>query len=259
MTTGYQGFKDGTNEENPRWTDVDNYVSAKLNLDKQLNDALNHALENSDKHGLPSISVSEQQGKFLMLQARALGAKHILEVGLLGGYSTIWLANASPDVKVTTVEVSEENAAVARENLKYAGVADRVEIIVGAGVDVLPKLVEEVKADKREPYGFYFIDADKQNNWTYVYCACQMSVPRAAIYVDNVVRKGKLAYESEDDRYVEDEVIDDRLASESNNYRVLGNRRMVENIGKDSRLDATVVQTMSDKTYDGFLYAVVKG
>ncbi|KAF2092532.1 O-methyltransferas-like protein family 3 [Rhizodiscina lignyota] len=241
MSTGYSGFKHPGYEEDNRWTAVDNYTSKHLNTASKLNEALNNALKNSDAHGLPPISVSEHQGKFLMLQARMSGAKHILEVGLLGGYSTIWLANSNPDVKVTTVEVSEDNAAVAKENLKAAGVADRVEVVVGSGVEVLPRLVEEVKAGKRPPFGFFFIDADKQNNWTYVDNACEMALPKACIYVDNVVRKGNLAEESATDE------------------RILGNRKMVENVGKDSRLDATVIQTVSDKNYDGFLFAVVKG
>jgi predicted O-methyltransferase YrrM len=239
MATGYQGFKDERYANNPVWTQVDEYTATHLHNDKSLADALNAATANSDKHGLPSISVSEHQGKYLMLMARMKGAKHILEVGLLGGYSTIWLANSSPDVKITTVEYSEENARVASENLTNAGVIDRVEVIVGSGTDVLPQLVQEVKDDKRPPFDFFFIDADKQSNWIYVDCACKMASPKACIYTDNAVRRGKL-------------ITDPQSASN------LGNRTMIENIGKDDRLDATVIQWVGDKSYDGFLVAIVK-
>lgn len=240
MATGYSGFKNERFEGDKRWTMVDEYTSENLHArDKPLLDKLNQATANSDKNGLMPISVSEHQGKFLMLQARMKGAKHILELGLLGGYSTIWLANASPDVKVTTVEVDENSARVATENLKNAGVLDRVEVIVGAGMDVMPRLVQEVKDGKRQPYDFYFIDADKMNNWPYVDWSCQMATPGAAIIVDNVVRQAKLVTHTD---------------VEPNP----GNRRMIEHIKTDDRLDATCIQWVGDKSYDGFLLALVK-
>lgn len=240
MATGYAGFKAERYACDERWTYVDEYTGKNLHArDKSLTDVLNQATANSDKYGLLPISVSEHQGKFLMLQARMKGAKHILELGLLGGYSTIWLANSSPSVKITTVEVNENNARVAKENLQNAGVLDRVEVIVGSGTDVMPQLVQEVKDGKRQPYDFTFIDADKMNNWPYINWFCQMAEPNAAIIVDNVVRQAKLVTHPD---------------LEPNP----GNRRMIENIKDDDRLDATVIQWVGDKNYDGFLMALVK-
>jgi predicted O-methyltransferase YrrM len=166
-------------------------------------------------------------------------AKNILEVGTLGGYSTIWLANASPDVRVTSVEVDKHHAEVARSNVQHAGVADRVEVRLGPGIEVLPQLVEEVKNGKRDKFQFVFIDADKQNNWNYVDIALGMCDPGACIIVDNVVRRGQLAKDVTDPA-------------------VVGARKVVENIGKDDRLDGVVMQTVGEKSYDGFLFAVVK-
>lgn len=239
MTTGYHGFKQGYYESDQRWTDVDEYTSSHLHNNAAVNLAAEYALKNSDDNNLPSISVSSHQGKFLSLLARSTNAKNILEVGLLGGYSTIWLASASPAVKITTIEYSAKHAEVARKNFEHAGIADRVEIIVGSGTDVLPKLVEEVKAGKRPTYDFFFIDADKENNWTYVDCAANMARSNALIVVDNVVRRGSLAHQQSDDS------------------RIRGNRKMVENVGKDARLDATVTQLVGDKSYDGWLIATV--
>ncbi|OCL08809.1 O-methyltransferas-like protein family 3 [Glonium stellatum] len=232
-----------SHETDPRWTAVDNYSFSHLHPQSSTsptNDALDVALANSQKHGLPNIAVSRSQGKFLMLQAQLLRAQHVLEVGTLGGYSSIWLASASPNIRLTTVEVNERHAAVAQENLAVAGVADRVEVIVGPGADVLPKLVDEVQSGTRGKFDLVFIDADKENNWAYVDHALRMCVQGACIIVDNVVRKGTLAH------------------SDTTDSRILGARKVVEEVGKDERLDGVVLQTVGEKNYDGFLIAIVK-
>lgn len=228
-------------EKDPRWSAVDEYSLGHLHPTSRTtpsNDVLEHALANSEQQGLPDIAVSPSQGKYLQLQARLLKAKNILEVGTLGGYSTIWLANAGPDVKVISVEVDEHHAKVARSNIEHAGVADRVDVRLGPGVDVLPKIVEQVKQGQLGKFQLVFIDADKENNWSYVDTALEMCEPGACIIVDNVVRKGQLAQDLDDPR-------------------IAGARRVVERVGKDSRLDGVVVQTVGDKNYDGFLIAVV--
>jgi predicted O-methyltransferase YrrM len=228
-------------ENDTRWTAVDEYAFSHLHPSTSTpsTSVLDHALQNSKKEGLPDIAVSPSQGKYLQLQARLIRAKNILEVGTLGGYSTIWLANSTPDVKVTTVEVDAHHAEVARANIKNAGVADRVEVRLGLGIEVLPQLAQEVKDGKQAKFQFVFIDADKENNWNYVEVAIGMCDPGACIIVDNVVRKGKVAQDTEDPR-------------------VAGARRVIENIGKDDRLEGIVLQTVGEKNYDGFLFAVVK-
>jgi predicted O-methyltransferase YrrM len=228
-------------EKDPRWSAVDKYAFSHLHVPTRSpsTSALEHALQNSEKEGLPDIAVSPSQGKYLQLQARLIRAKNILEVGTLGGYSTIWLANATPEVKVTSVEVDEHHAAVARSNIKNAGVADRVDVRLGSGIEVLPQLADEVKSGKREKFQFVFIDADKENNWNYVDTAIGMCDPGACIIVDNVVRKGQVAHATDDPR-------------------VAGARKVIESIGKDHRLEGVVLQTVGDKNYDGFLFAVVK-
>ncbi|KAF2708246.1 O-methyltransferas-like protein family 3 [Pleomassaria siparia CBS 279.74] len=230
-------------ERDERWTAVDEYSFGHLHSKSQTspsNDALAYALTNSEKQGLPDIAVSPSQGKFLKLQARLVGAQNVLEVGTLGGYSTIWLATSSPTVKVTSVEVDAHNAEVARSNIANAGLMDRTEILLGPGLEVLPKLAEEVKAGKRGKFQLVFIDADKENNWNYVDLALGMTEKGGCIIVDNVVRQGQLAQDAGGDTRIE------------------GARRVVENIGKDERLDGVVLQTVGEKNYDGFLIAVVK-
>ncbi len=225
-----------------RWTAVDHYTNAHLHPSTATTppaSALDHALQQQSSQGLPDIAVFPAQGKFLQLTARLARAKNILEVGTLGGYSTIWLAHASPDVHVTSVEVDEHHASVARQNVDHAGVGSRVDIRLGPGMDVLPALADEVKAGKRGKFQFVFIDADKENNWNYVDVAIGMCEPGACIIVDNVVRAGRLAKDIDDSR-------------------VQGARRVVEGIGKDERLDGVVMQTVGEKSYDGFLMAIVK-
>lgn len=176
-----------------------------------------------------------------MLQARMIRAKNILEVGTLGGYSTIWLASAREGVRVTTVEINEHHRQVAQENLAHAGLQEKVEVVLGPGMEILPRLLEDVKAGRRERFDMVFIDADKSNNWGYFDLAVQMSRPGACVIVDNVVRRGFLA----DAERAKTDVM------------VQGSRRVVENVGKDPRVDAVVIQLVGEKNYDGFLVATV--
>ncbi|KAF2639427.1 O-methyltransferas-like protein family 3 [Massarina eburnea CBS 473.64] len=229
-------------EKDPRWSSVDEYSLSHLHPQSRTtpsNEALTYAQTNSEKQGLPDIAVSRPQGKFLKLQAQLVRAKNVLEVGTLGGYSTIWLANASPDIKVTTVEVDAHHAEVAKANFEHAGVAEKVEVKLGPGIEVLPKLAQEVQEGKREKFQLVFIDADKENNWSYVDTAIGMCDSGAAIIVDNVVRKG-------------------RLTQTDGDSGIQGARKVIENVGKDDRLDGVVVQTVGEKNYDGFLLAIVK-
>jgi len=231
-----------SHEKDPRWTAVDTYSFGHLHPSTRTSpspSALQHALDASQQAGLPDIAVSPSQGKYLQLTARLARSKNILEVGTLGGYSTIWLATSSPNVKVTSVEVDSHHADVARSNIQNAGLGDKVDIILGPGMDVLPSLAQQVKEGKRSKFDFVFIDADKENNWNYVDIALGMCEAGACVIVDNVVRKGQLAEETDDPR-------------------IAGAKRVVENVGKDERLDGVVLQTVGEKSYDGFLLAVVK-
>lgn len=177
----------------------------------------------------------------MAIQCLAGKVTHALEVGTLGGYTSIWIAAMNEKIHVDAIEIDPHHAKVANENLERAGVIDRVKITVGAGLDVLPAMLAEIKKGTRPPIGFTYIDADKNNNWAYLDLAIQMSSPGALIYVDNIVRRGKLVREAKSD--------DDE--------GVYGARLLVENIGKDPRVEAVVQQTVAEKSYDGFLMAVV--
>lgn len=229
-------------EHDPRWTDVDNYLLPHLQPPSPLQTNLHYVVTNAEKHDLPDIAVSALQGQFLALQCKLLNAKHVLEVGTLGGYSTIWLASTGEDVHVTSVEVDEMHAAVARESIANAGLADRVDVIVGPGLGVLPRLRAEVEQGKRPKFDFTFIDADKGNNWAYLDEAVGMSRSRAGVVVDNVVRRGRVA--------------DDGLAETDESIR--GSRRVIEGAAGDERVDASVLQLVGEKNYDGVLVCCVK-
>ncbi len=219
--------------DSQRWTQVDDYVIDRLiGPDTDL-DA---ALADSRDAGLPSIAVSAPQGRLLHLLARAIGARRILEVGTLGGYSTIWLARALPaDGRLITLELEEHHARVARANLERAGVSDRVEIRVGPARETLPGLAGELAA----PFDLVFIDADKENIPTYFDWSVKLSRPGALIMTDNVVRNGALA------------------DPEASDPRVLGVRAFHEMLGGRSDVASTTIQTVGAKGYDGFNLAVV--
>ncbi|WPG97589.1 Hypothetical protein R9X50_00036700 [Acrodontium crateriforme] len=238
MTERQIAVKTTTHERNERWTAVDQYASHHLlPIDTPLAAALKYASELSARESLPNIEVSRQQGKFLALQCMISGAKNVLEVGTLGGYSSIWLASASPDVKITTIEIDPKHKAVAEQAIAHAGLSDRITVLLGAGADVLPKLRTEIEAGTREKFGFVFIDADKPSNLTYLNEAVPMCLPRSVIIVDNVVRRGQLA--------------DAEVAK--TDAKVAGARQVVEAAGKDHRLDACLLQTVGEKNYDGFM------
>jgi predicted O-methyltransferase YrrM len=196
--------------------------------------ALNAALEASDAAGLPRIAVSAQQGKFLCLLAGAMRARRILEIGTLGGFSTIWLARgAGPDGRVVTLEYEPKHAEVARANLARAGVGDRVEVVVGAALDTLPTVTGG-------PFDLVFIDADKENNVAYLKWAVQLTHAGSVIVVDNVIREGQI------------------LAPTADNPEAQATRQTLQVMGEHPRLDTAVIQTVGTKRWDGFALALVK-
>jgi predicted O-methyltransferase YrrM len=233
---------DGGSDHDARWTAVDEYAFSKLHPSTSTPSptTLQNTLANSSKKGLPDIAVSPSQGKFLKLQAQLVKAQNILELGTLGGYSTIWLADSSPSVRIVSIEFDAHHREVALENLAQAGFADRVDVRLGAGLDVLPQVAAEVAEGKVGKFDLVFIDADKENNWAYVEYALGIVNSGALIIVDNVVRKGKVAQAGTGDSRVE------------------GARQVIEKIGADDRLDGVVLQTVGEKSYDGFVLAVVK-
>ncbi|HET7723100.1 MAG TPA: O-methyltransferase [Propionibacteriaceae bacterium] len=187
--------------------------------------------------GLRPIEVSASDGALLALWCRLVGARRVLEVGTLGGYSATWLARAvGTDGSVTTLELDPRAAEIAQENWRAAGVDDRVEVIVGPAAETLASLV----AARVEPYDLVFIDADKRNNPTYLDAALELTRPGSLIVVDNVVRGG-------------------RVVGDSSDPDVVGTRRVLEMLGSDPRLQATAVQTVSSKGWDGFAVAYVLG
>jgi len=217
-----------------RWTAVDEYLAERLVEDDP---ALEAALHDSDRAGLPAIQVTPTQGKLLHLLARSVRANAILELGTLGGYSTIWLARAlAPGGRLITLEAEAKHADVARANLARAGLTDRVEIRVGPALDALPKLVAEGRR-----FDFVFIDADKPNIPEYFTRSIELSRPGALIVVDNVVREGKIADANSDDANVQ------------------GVRRFFELLDREPRVSATAIQTVGGKGYDGFALALVLG
>lgn len=210
--------------------DVDAYVEKHLLADDPALDAALAAMRGA---GLPMIQVAPVQGKMLMLLARAIRAERVLEVGTLGGYSTIWLARALPrDGRLVTLEIDPKHAAVARANLARAGLADRVEVRVGPAVETLKALAG--------PFDFAFIDADKPSNVPYFEHALRLVRSGGIIVVDNVIREG--------------EILDAASADE----RVRGTQRLFERVAREPRVDATAVQTVGSKKWDGFLLAWVK-
>ena len=230
-------------EQDPRWTACDEFQFPHLNPpSRPYYKSIQHALDNSLAKGLADISVAPSQGKFLSVQCQILGAKNVLEVGTLGAYSTIWMASSSPDVRVVTLEIDPRIAEIARENIRYAGLDDRIELLVGAAADLLPQLVDDVKHGRRPQFDFSFIDADKDNALQYFNWCKAASRKRGVVYIDNVIRKGLLA--------------DEEMAKTDG--RVRGVRTAIEGIGKDDSVDAVVLQTVDVKNYDGFLMAIVK-
>ncbi len=221
------------NRGQKQWTAVDHYVSEELIPPDPVLDA---ALDASVAAGLPPIQVSPSQGKLLQLLAQVHHAHTILEVGTLGGYSTIWLARSLPrGGGLVTLEVSPQHAQVARDNLARAHLLKVVELRVGPALETLPQL----QAEGKGPFDLVFIDADKANTPDYFLWALKLTRRGSLIIVDNVVRKGEL------------------IATDSSDPSILGMRRFIHLLGSEPRVTATVIQTVGSKGYDGFALALV--
>jgi predicted O-methyltransferase YrrM len=217
----------------PRWQEVDDYYGGLYSPDDPV---LRSTLESIVAAGMPAISVSPLQGKLLWMLATVTGARRILEVGTLGGYSTIWLARAlPPGGRLVTLEISPEHAAVARANLEVAGLADRVDVVVAPAAGTLRRLAD----DGTDPFDLVFIDADKQGYPEYLPLCVELTRPGGLIVSDNVVRNGA--------------VVD----ADSEDPTVVGIRRFNEVAAADPRLTTTVLQTVGSKGYDGFAVSLV--
>jgi predicted O-methyltransferase YrrM len=216
------------------WTAVDQYTTTLL---MPPDAALDAALADSEAAGLPSISVSPSQGKLLMLLAQLAGATRILEIGTLGGYSSIWLARAfRPGGRLITLEADPKHAEVARGNIARAGFAQMVQVRLGDARSSIQKL----GAEGLGPFDLFFIDADKQSIPHYLEWSLKLSRPGSLIIVDNVVRDGAL------------------IDGKSNDASVQGVRRMHEMLAAEPRISATTIQTVGSKGYDGFTLALVE-
>ena len=221
---------DYPSQDSDKWAQVDAWFSEKLAPEDS---DLKYALANNSDQGLPTHDVSSLQGKMLAIFMQMSRAVRVLEIGTLGGYSTIWMAKAlPPHGSITTIEFNEHHAEVASQNINKAGLAERVTFHSGAALEVLPTL--------DAPFDLIFIDADKVNNPHYLEWAIRLSKPGTVIVGDNTVRGGN--------------VID----SASEDPNVLGLRKFVGMISEDERLEATAVQTVGEKGWDGFVIAIVK-
>ena len=215
------------------WTEVDTYFSEKLIPEDS---ALESALRDSDAAGLPQHNVAPNQGKLLQLFAQMQNARKILEIGTLGGYSTIWLARALPEGgRLITLEANPEHAAVAIANIARAGLAHVVDVRVGKAIDTLPLLEKEGIG----PFDLIFVDADKPSNPEYLTWSIKLSRPGTVIIGDNVVRNGAVADATSTDR------------------NVIGVRQFFDLMAQHPRLSATAIQTVGSKGYDGFSLAIV--
>jgi len=217
------------------WDAVDEYYAKAFGASDAV---LTKVLAASKKAGLPDIQVSPLQGRLLMLLAQSMGAKRILEVGTLGGYSSIWMARALPaGGKLITLEYEKLHAEVATKNIAMAGFADKVQVRHGAGADSMAALVKE----KTAPFDFVFIDADKPGYPAYLEWALKLTRPGSLIVADNMVRQGKVA------------------DAQSRDAAVQGARKFNALVSKNPKLEATAVQTVGSKGYDGFVLARVIG
>ena len=216
----------------PRWSEVERWICERV---VPQDEALDAAVALSDEHGLPSIQVDPTMGKLLSLIARMIGARRVLEIGTLGGYSTIWLARALPsDGKLVTLEFKPGHAAVAVENVAAAGLSDLVDQRVGPALDELPRMAEAGEG----PFDLVFIDADKANQDKYLAWALQLTRVGSVIIGDNVVRGGRTIDPAPDE------------GSE-------GIRRFMDLLAADPRIDATALQTVGSKGWDGFAIGLV--
>lgn len=219
-----------------RWQETDLFLSQHL---LEADEALEGALASSAECGLPPINVSPLQGKFLHVLARLMGARRVLEIGTLGGYSAIWLARAlPPGGKLVSLELNPEHARVARANISRAGLGTTVEVVVGPALSSLPELLG---SHGPASFDLTFIDADKPNNPRYWEWALKLTRPGGAVVVDNVVRQGQLA---------------DAASTDAN---VRGSRQVIEAMGAARSAVGAALQTVGVKGYDGFAIAVVEG
>jgi len=215
------------------WGRVDEYIVDKLVDESGAREA---ALAANQAAGLPAIDVSAAQGKLLNLMVTITGARRVLEIGTLGGYSTIWMAQALPaDGEMVTLEFDPHHAEVARSNIARAGMGERVRVIVGAAAETLPQLAAEDPA----PFDFVFIDADKPNNPIYLDWAIKLGRPGTVIILDNVIRDGQV------------------IEPDSADPRVVGTRAAFDMIASHPRLRATALQTVGSKGWDGFAIMVM--
>jgi predicted O-methyltransferase YrrM len=213
------------------WDAVDDFIAGHLVEDDP---ALQAAIEASEAAGLPSINIAPNQGKLLMLLARAIGARKILEIGTLGGYSTIWLARGLlPEGRLVTLEADPDYAKVAHANIARAGLEGLVEIRVGRALDTLPRLAAEA------PFDLIFIDADKPSTPGYFQWAVRLARLGSLIVVDNVVREGAI------------------LDGTSEDPNVLGMRRFFELAATDKRVSGTAIQTVGHKGHDGLAVLLI--
>ena len=221
-------------KDQPTWTAVDQYLNQKLIGPDA---ALEAALAANAEAKLPAIDVAPNQGKLLHLLVRMSGARRILEIGTLGGYSTIWLARAIPsDGVVVTLEAEPRHAQVATENIRRAGLDHLVQLRLAPALETLQQLVAEAVP----PFDFIFIDADKPNNPVYLDWALKLSHPGTVILADNVIREGAI------------------LDPQSTDPSVTGTRRFFDEASANRRLTATAIQTVGTKGHDGFALAIVE-
>jgi predicted O-methyltransferase YrrM len=212
---------------------VDNYISGLLATEDEV---LKQTIQSLEKENIPQISVSANQGKFLQVMAKLVGAKRILELGTLGGYSTIWMARALPgDGKIITLELDAKHAAVAQKNIENAGLKEKVELRVGKALDTLTKMIEANEG----PFDMIFIDADKQPYAEYFSLALKLSRKGTLIIADNVIREGKV------------------LDADNKDEMVIGAHRFNKALAGTTGVTATIIQTVGNKEHDGMALIVV--
>ncbi|WP_250515921.1 O-methyltransferase [Caballeronia sp. INDeC2] len=216
-----------------QWIAMDEYLCDRTQTP---DDALDAALKSSKEAGLPAINVAPNQGKLLQMLARLRGARRILELGTLGGYSTIWLARALPaDGTLLTLEAVEHHAVVARKNIDRAGLSGLVSVIVGDAIDTLEAFVR----DGIPPFDFIFLDADKQSYPAYLQLVLRLSRPGTVIVADNVIRQGRVAN------------------ARSSDPDVIGVRAFLDMLAADAHVSSTAIQTVGSKGWDGFSLSIV--
>lgn len=220
--------------ETKLFLNVDKYIR---NLLAPEDNALKETIRSLDNNNLPQHSVSANQGKFLQVLMATCNAKNVLELGTLGGYSTIWMARALPENgKIITIEHDENHARVAKQNFKNAGLSEKIELMIGNALEILPNLESKIQ----EPFDFIFIDADKPPYVEYFNYALRLSRKGTIIVCDNVIREGKI------------------LETNSTDEKVIGVQRLNNMLSKNEKVVATILPTIGLKEYDGMAIATVK-